>query len=338
VDEKEASTRGLQDLGLSLSRPSVVCAGIVVADLFVPPLPSLPAAGELRVTGDFLLAPGGCAANTAIVLSRLGVDAPVAGKVGEDLFGDFLEEDLSRRGSTPAVWAVRRLTRRRRRSRLRWSARTGVSSTRWVRTPTSESPTSTDLLSRTPTRYVGGFFVLPGLDGRALGDLYASARAAGVRTILDVVVPSDDEGVSLDLLADVLPQVDLFIPNEDEARALTGMAEPESQAKQLREAGATAVVVTMGAEGSVFVDDEHSLHVEAPKVEVVDGSGAGDAYTAGLIAGHLQGWDVERGLRFASVLGASACTKLGCTAGVFDRSEAERFLDEHALTSRPGAN
>jgi sugar/nucleoside kinase (ribokinase family) len=47
---------------------------------------------------------------------------------------------------------------------------------------------------------------------------------------------------------------------------------------------------------------------------------------------------MERSLRFASVLGASACTKLGCTAGVFDRSEAERFLDEYALTSRTRTN
>lgn len=106
----------------------------------------------------------------------------------------------------------------------------------------------------------------------------------------------------------------------------------------MREAGAAALVVTMGAEGSFLVDDEHSLHVQAPRVEVVDGSGAGDAFTAGLIAGHLQGWDVERSLRFASVIGASACTKLGCTAGVFDRSEAERVLDEYALTSRPSTN
>jgi sugar/nucleoside kinase (ribokinase family) len=186
--------------------------------------------------------------------------------------------------------------------------------------------------------YVGGYFVLPGFDGRALGDLYAAARAAGVRTILDVVVPSDDEDISLDLLTDVLPNVDLFVPNEDEARALTGEDEPERQAKRLREAGAATVVVTMGAEGSLLVDDERSLHVQAPRVEVVDGSGAGDAYTAGLIAGHLEGWDVERSLRFASVLGGSACTKLGCTAGVFDRAEAQRFLDEHALTSRASTN
>jgi sugar/nucleoside kinase (ribokinase family) len=320
-------------------RSSVLCAGIVVADLFVPPLKSLPAAGELRVTGDFLLAPGGCAANTAIVLDRLGLDSAVAGKVGDDVFGDFLEQDLRLRGID---------THGLGRSSAHATSQTVALSVvgedrRFVHTLGANADFDVADLDRSLVEnadafYVGGFFVLPGLESRALGDLYASARAAGVRTILDVVVPSGDDGISLDLLVDVLPHVDLFVPNLDEARALTGEGQPERQGKRLREAGAAAVVVTMGAEGSLLVDDEHSLHVQAPKIEVVDGSGAGDAYTAGLIAGHLQGWDVERSLRFASVLGASACTKLGCTAGVFDRAEALRFLDEHALTSRPGTN
>jgi sugar/nucleoside kinase (ribokinase family) len=174
--------------------------------------------------------------------------------------------------------------------------------------------------------YLGGYFVLPGLDGRRLGNLYASARAAGVLTVLDVVVPSGVDGISLELLADVLPYVDLFVPNEDEARALTGEDDPENQAQRLREAGAAAVVVTMGREGALLVDDDRSVRARAPKVEVMDASGAGDAFSAGLIAGRLEGWGVERTLGFASVLGASACTKLGCTDGVLDRHEAERFL------------
>jgi sugar/nucleoside kinase (ribokinase family) len=319
-------------------RPSVLCAGIVVADIFVPPLASLPVAGELRVTGAFLLAPGGCAANTAIVLSRLGVRAAVAGKVGGDVFGDFLEEDLRGRGID-----TRGLGRSSTHGTSKTVALTVIGEDRrFVHTLGANADLGAadigPFLAGAKALYVGGYFVLPGLDGRALGDLYASARAAGVLTILDVVVPSGDGGFSLDLLADVLPHVDLFVPNEDEARALTGEDEPERQGKRLREAGAAAVVVTMGAEGSLLVDDEHSLRLQAPKVEVVDPSGAGDAFSAGLVTGYLEGWDVERTLRFASVLGASACTKLGCTDGVFDRREAEHFLDGHALTSRPSTN
>src|SRR5437660_775340 len=60
----------------------VLCLGILVADVFVPPLPALPAAGELRATDDFLLDTGGCAANVATCLARLGIRAAVLGRVG----------------------------------------------------------------------------------------------------------------------------------------------------------------------------------------------------------------------------------------------------------------
>src|SRR5215471_6245025 len=78
--------------------PSVVCAGILVADLFVPPLEQLPMEGELIATEDFLVQPGGCAANTAISLAKLGVPVSVSGKIGKDIFGDAIERDLQASG------------------------------------------------------------------------------------------------------------------------------------------------------------------------------------------------------------------------------------------------
>jgi sugar/nucleoside kinase (ribokinase family) len=66
--------------------------------------------------------------------------------------------------------------------------------------------------------------------------------------------------------------------------------------------------------------------VPAPQVDAIDESGAGDAFAAGFIVGLLEGWKLERSVRFASAIGASACTRLGCTDGVFTRAEAEAFL------------
>ena len=60
-------------------------------------------------------------------------------------------------------------------------------------------------------------------------------------------------------------------------------------------------------------------------------AGAGDAFAAGLMVGILETWDLERSVRFASVVGASACTAVGCWAGVFDRAQADRFLAEHPV-------
>src|SRR5260370_31590670 len=75
--------------------PRSLCAGILVADIFVPPLPALPEAGQLLATDDFLIDTGGCAANVAAGLAKLGVAVAVAGKVGKDAFGDFIVQDLT---------------------------------------------------------------------------------------------------------------------------------------------------------------------------------------------------------------------------------------------------
>src|SRR5260370_22743736 len=80
------------------SPPPILCAGILVADIFVPPLAALPEAGQLLATDDFLIDTGGCAANVAAGLARLGAAATVAGKVGNDGFGDFIIHDLAGKG------------------------------------------------------------------------------------------------------------------------------------------------------------------------------------------------------------------------------------------------
>ena len=66
-------------------------------------------------------------------------------------------------------------------------------------------------------------------------------------------------------------------------------------------------------------------------LEVIDPSGAGDAFDAGFIWGMLQGWDLRRTLEFAAAIGASACLKLGCTPGVFTMDEATAFLEKNKL-------
>ena len=74
-----------------------------------------------------------------------------------------------------------------------------------------------------------------------------------------------------------------------------------------------------------------TLEAPAFPVEVVDVSGAGDAFVAGFIVGLLEQWSLADTLRFASLIGASACTHLGCTGGVFTRAEAEAYLQTHQL-------
>jgi sugar/nucleoside kinase (ribokinase family) len=310
----------------------VACVGILVADIFVPPLTRLPAAGELVTTGDFLLAPGGCAANSAIALARLGVPAAVCGRVGDDFLGEMLVRDLRGRGiDTESVSVTEGL---------------GTSKTvivpvrgedrRYIHTfganvALSVGDIPPGLLEHAEVIYLGGYLLLPGLREDELLPRLRTARAAGARIVLDVAVPSDHPA-PFEALRALLPLADYFVPNEDEAFALTGERAPRDQADVFRSHGAQTVVIKRGERGiHVLTADADAFDLPAPQVDVVEPSGAGDAFAAGLIVGIQEGWELERSLGFACVVGGSACTALGCTAGVFSRPEAEEFNAAHPL-------
>lgn len=301
----------------------VVCAGLLVADVFVPPLERLPNAGELVATGDFLFSAGGGASNTAFALRRQGLDVSVVGCVGDDLFGDAVERELDRQGIDTS--GVRRVP--------------GVGTSKTVIVPVegedrryihtfgaNRELRASDLESAAfagaDALHIGGFLLLPGLDAPSLAGRLAAARGHGLRVVLDVTVPGDAP-VSLGDVAPVLPHLDWFVANEDEARVLTREHEPERQAVAVADAGARAVAVTLGARGAFVLDDGERFAVPAPDVEVIEPSGAGDAFAAGLIASLLDGLDAHTCVERACALGASACTALGCHDGVLTRAELD---------------
>ena len=309
--------------------PRVVCAGIVVADVFVPPLERLPEPGELVATDDFVVETGGCAANAAVALARLGVPPAIVARVGDDVFGDFVEAELSAEGID--VTALGR------------APELGTSKTvivpvngedrRYIHTfGANAALCAADLepaLSRSPdVLYVGGYLVLPGLRQEELVEQLRLARATGTLVVFDVVAPAG-QVISLDDVRGVLPEVDYFVPNGDEAGALTGETDATRQAERLLGLGAGTVVVTLGERGLVAVSADETIELPAPHVDFVEPSGAGDAFAAGLAFGLLQDWSLRRRLQFASVVGASACTRLGCTAGLFTRAEADAYAEEH---------
>lgn len=309
--------------------PRVLCAGILVGDLFVPPLARLPAAGELLVTDDFLMGAGGCAANVAVVLSKLGVTSRVVGKVGRDSFGDFVIAELADYGVDVSFIG---------RSETMSTAKTVIvpvagEDRRYIHTVGANADlTGSDLLpaaiSGVDVVCLGGYLVLPGLQPEAVVDLFEAAHRAGARTVLDVVLPGGTHA-SLDDLRAILPSVDFFLPNEDEARQLTGEQDPERQAAVLHDAGAETVIITMGSDGLLVRTANGTRRIPAPIVDVVDGSGAGDGFAAGLIVGILEGWPLDRSLALANAVGALACTALGCSAGIADREQAFRQMATH---------
>ncbi|MFO0907850.1 MAG: carbohydrate kinase family protein [Isosphaeraceae bacterium] len=311
----------------------VVCAGLLVADHLCTPISHLPAAGELVMANELVLNIGGCASNAAVVLAKLGVAATVCGKVGEDVFGTFVAESLVGHGVDVAGLSVDpdRPTSQTLIVNVKGEDR------RFIHAVGANAALRAEDLDRLidvadPPRvlYVGGYLIMAGLDAAALGQTFARARRAGTTTVLDVACPGLAD--YLPHLTPVLPHTDVFLPNYHEAGLILGdVRDPVKQAEAFRALGARRVVITQGELGSVSLSDELRARLGAYPVTFVDGTGGGDAFDAGYIAGLLEGLPEIECLKLASAVGASCVRAVGATAGVFTRPEADAFMRQHAL-------
>jgi sugar/nucleoside kinase (ribokinase family) len=303
---------------------------VLVADHLCTPIDHVPAAGELVKADDLILNIGGCASNAAVVLAKLGVTATICGKVGDDVFGRFVSETLVDYGVDVSALTTDpdRATSQTLIVNVKGQDRRFIHSF-----GANEGLCAGDLdaVLDPPPRvlYVGGYLILPGLDPAELAGRFARARAAGALTVLDVATPGPAD--YLRLLRPVLPETDVFLPNTDEAALILGETDAVRQAEAFHALGAKRVVITRGDRGAVSVSADARVQLGTYPVTFVDGTGGGDAFDAGYIAGLLDGLSELDCLRLASAVGASCVRAVGTTAGVFTRPEADAFLRRHDL-------
>jgi sugar/nucleoside kinase (ribokinase family) len=308
----------------------VLCAGIIVADHVCTPIAHLPVAGELVLADGMLLTIGGCAANTAVDLAKMEVDVAIAARVGADVFGRVVSEILSeaRVDVGCLTTSAKAETSQTLIVNVQGQDRRFIHSTGANR-EFSAADIPLAMLDRIKVLYFGGYLAMPGVTQTDLASVFAAARAHGVKTVLDIVVPG--RGEYLSQFERLLPHVDVFLPNQQEAEQLTGVKDPVAQAEVFQRLGAGTTIVTMGGDGAILVQQGLKLRAGVFAMPLVDASGGGDAFDAGYIHGLLGGLSPEDCLRVASALGASCVRAIGTTPGVFTRAECEAFLRANAL-------
>jgi sugar/nucleoside kinase (ribokinase family) len=247
----------------------------------------------------------GAAGYTVVALDRLGLTSVVVGAVGDDMWGDFIRRELARyplvdlssietAAQTPTGLSVALLNQQGQRGFVTCSG--------------ALERVDATVLGRHEARLLAsryvlvcGYFFMPALRGEPMRDFMRRARQAGATIMLDTGWDLDDWPPSTcrEVLS-LLPDVDIFLPNLDEAQALTSASDAEQSAQRLLEHGVRAVGLKLGPDGSLWADQQQTIVQPGRPVTAVDTTGAGDSFNAALIYGMEQGWDMQRALAFAN--------------------------------------
>jgi len=300
----------------------VVVVGSLNMDLVVR-APRFPRSGETLAGDDFATYPGGKGANQAVACARLGARTAMIGRVGQDGFGERLRAGLEQAGVDTSEVRV-----------------------------DEDAPTGTALIV-VDASGENAIIVVPGANGRVNeADMARSAALLGAATCmvaqLEVpLVPVQRAAAMVRqaggrvvlnaapgraLPKDLLAQVDDLIVNETEAGMLSGVDVGDVEAARqaaasLRALGPSCVIVTLGAQGALLMDDGGPWLCPTREVTVVDTTAAGDAFVGAWTSAITRGEDSRTALRYAVAAGTLATTVMGAQPSLPTHEQVMRFME-----------
>ena len=294
----------------------VAVVGSANLDLVVD-VDHVPLVGETVLGGDLRRIPGGKGANQAVAAARLGRRVAMIGRVGADEGGGILREALDRDGVDTSALST-----------------------------TTDAPNGVALIA-VAADGDNAIVVSPGANGRVTPSDVDAAREVLERaavTLLQLEIPLESVTAAAQAAAGtvvlnpapaallpraLLATVDVLVPNQSELGLLCahdGPVDLAVAAELARTLPATAVVVTLGAEGALVVADGEATHVAAPVVDPVDTTAAGDAFCAALADGLVRGVSLVEAARWAVRVGAATTLRPGAQPSLPTPEEVEALL------------
>jgi len=282
----------------------------------------MPRAGETILGGPFRMGPGGKGANQAVAAARLGSSVFMVSCVGEDVFGDLALSNLSKEG-VDISFVARDST-----------IHTGVAlivvdeqgENMIVVAPGANSSLTPDMVGRA-TKAIGEADILLTQLEIPAESVEKALRIAKDNRVTTILNPAPARVLS----PAILECVDVLTPNRSEASLLTGIeitnqSSIRKAAERLFKQGVETVVFTLGSEGALIVTSEEFRHIPGQKVQVVDTTGAGDAFNAGLAFALSRDNDLVEAVRFANAVAALSVTKVGTAPSMPTGREVEKFF------------
>lgn len=299
---------------------NVVVIGSLNMDL-VTRAPRLPRGGETLIGRSFTTVSGGKGANQAVAAARLGAHVAMVGCVGNDDYGVQLRDALlAEQIDCQAVSIV--------------DDSSGValivvddnSQNAIVIVAGANGAMTPAVIDRFDAVLQNADVIICQLEipDATVGYALKRARALGKTVILNPAPASRP------LPADWFAAIDYLIPNESEAAALSGLPvdslqTAESAASHLISLGAGKVIITLGAEGSLFANGKGFEHFPAPKVKAVDTTAAGDTFVGGFAAALASGKSEAEAIRYGQIAAALSVTHAGAQPSIPNMSDVQAF-------------
>lgn len=312
------------DLNGDRAAPELVVVGELNADLILEKLNDGPELGKERIAQGMTLTLGSSSAILASNASRLGLNVGFIGCIGPDTFGAFVRDalveakvDVSRvieRKDTPTGLTVI-YTYAGDRGMLTYP---GAMATLEFR----EIPLS--YLTSARHLHLSSYYLQPSIRP-LVPEMYRAAKEAGLTTSFDTNW-DPDEAWENDIY-DVFPHVDVFLPNDAEAKLIAREDDLQRAIEKLANHVGT-VVVTCGRDGVVARRGDEQWHVNALPVTPVDAVGAGDSFNAGFLSRFVRGADLAECLSAGTVSAAFSTTRAGGTTAFVDGDRYKKFEKE----------
>jgi sugar/nucleoside kinase (ribokinase family) len=306
----------------------VVVLGAHILDVLGRPVEAIPPGQGSARLQEIRATAAGTAAGTGVDLAKLGARVLAVGALGDDLLADVLVAAMARHGVDTAGLV--------RKDGVQTSAtilpirRNGERPALHVPGATSRlelADVDLDRVRRSRALFVGAPDALGALVGDGLAEVVAAARAGGALIAADVLHPGSP--AELGRIGGILGAADWFLPNSDQLLALTGRGDLVSAIGDIQALGTGGVAVTLGAGGCLVAwrgSGAVPVHLPAIAVDVVDTTGCGDGFSAGMVTGLLLGAGPLDAAWLGMACGSLVATGLGSDAGIEDLGQVLAFL------------
>jgi len=308
-----------------MKKLDVIVVGELNVDLILNGIDGFPVVGKEILSDQMELALGSSSAICASNLSSLGLKVGFLGVLGKDVFGQFVIEQLEKKGVDTSMIIVDDELKTGATIALSYGEDRAMITHQGAMKYLTLDDIDSDKLHQASHLHFSSYFLQPGLKG-SLDVLFQRARQLGLTTSLDM---QWDPAEQWDLdLKKTLPYVDVFLPNETELLKLTGAKDLDRAIELVQDLG-KYLVVKCGSKGSVLCYDKKRLEKPAfLNEDVVDTIGAGDSFNAGFIHQFIKGTSPEQAQIFGNMTGAISTTKAGGTNAFTNLDEVLKLAKE----------